>query len=574
MAVLVLWLMVAGVVPAAADDPAAEPDSLPWLGAEAVKYPPLGPAPAYPDEPLGEVYVPDAASRDRLRAGHFNEPVGYQTVFPPDERVRISPTVGFPTSAVVFLGLYDRFDNFIGFCSGNFIGPDVVLTAAHCLWDTDVGGWIANVRVVPGRDGVVEPYGWDLGESFWVPTGWIQSAATADELDWGLVKLPSPALGYATGWFQLGVLTTQSLLDPSFQPTTVGYPGDKPLGTMWATVKPAFLAVDHSTLYHDLDMYPGQSGSAVFRGRDGVIVGINVRQTAGWNEASRLNTDFIAFLNSACGQMGCNFSYFVESAGGGGGGGGNGVRPTFDALTPGPFSVVPPGTVTIGASAHSDSAIASMTMLIGDREFTSNTNTVTAQLDLPPGVYVVAAQAIDADGDAFEAVWDIIVSPDPGEGEWFTSSGAPKAEQINATMRSLVEAFRWHLFGQSWDGAPHPDLPSHAAFAGQAPPLGAWVGPAGFDRAATEATLRSLVEAFRWHFWGVSWDGGAHCDMPTHAACTAPQGPQGLDPWFTPSGEPIPANITATLRSLVEAFRWHFWRFSWDGGHHDDLPTH
>jgi hypothetical protein len=81
------------------------------------------------------------------------------------------------------------------------------------------------------------------------------------------------------------------------------------------------------------------------------------------------------------------------------------------------------------------------------------------------------------------------------------------------------------------------------------------------------------VEAFRWHFWGISWDSQPHPDIPTHADTV--QGPQGLDPWFTANGQPIPQNITATLRSLVEAFRWHFWAFSWDGRQHSgDLPTH
>ena len=51
-------------------------------------------------------------------------------------------------------------------------------------------------------------------------------------------------------------------------------------------------------------------------------------------------------------------------------------------------------------------------------------------------------------------------------------------------------------------------------------------------------------------------------------------GPDAIAPWFTAGGVPMPENIEATLRSLVESFRWHFWGASWDGSHHFELPTH
>ncbi|MER3404100.1 MAG: hypothetical protein C4289_02065, partial [Chloroflexota bacterium] len=37
------------------------------------------------------------------------------------------------------------------------IGPDVVLTAAHCLYDHESGGWVAALAVVPGADGETWP---------------------------------------------------------------------------------------------------------------------------------------------------------------------------------------------------------------------------------------------------------------------------------------------------------------------------------------------------------------------------------------------------------------------------------
>jgi hypothetical protein len=117
-------------------------------------------------------------------------------------------------------------------------------------------------------------------------------------------------------------------------------------------------------------------------------------------------------------------------------------------------------------------------------------------------------------------------------------------------------------------------MPTHATNFSVADPLSDWVTNGTFDAQATNATLKSLVEAFRWHFFAISWDLRSHCEMPTHADCNNPLPPQHIDPWFTSNGTAIPDNITATLRSLVEAFRWHFWGYSWDGQQHFEMPTH
>jgi hypothetical protein len=257
-------------------------------------------------------------------------------------------------------------------------------------------------------------------------------------------------------------------------------------------------------------------------------------------------------------------------------------QPVFQNLTPAPFSTVQPGNVRLAVIAYANSAITSFSFKLNGVELNPEIGgaddylaSAFTERDLDPCVYTLTATATDNEGDVFSAQWDFVVANNIGESEWFTAGGQPKAAQINATVRSLVEAFRWHLYGQSWDGANHPDLPTHVGLKGQEAPLETWVMGNAFNQAATEATLRSLVEAFRWHFWGISWDNQAHCDVPTHIAnCNQPQPAQSIDPWFNASGQPIPANITATLRSLVESFRWHFWGYSWDGQHHDEIPTH
>ena len=254
--------------------------------------------------------------------------------------------------------------------------------------------------------------------------------------------------------------------------------------------------------------------------------------------------------------------------------------PVLSNLTPAPFSTSAPGIVTISATATSNSAIKQISLNVGgtaltpDLTTTGNQTTGSASMTLAAGTYTVTATAVDSENDLFTAQWDIVVSSNQGDTEWFNADGTPKSDQINATVRSLVEAFRWHLYGQSWEGTTIPDMPTHATTYSVADPLSDWVTNGTFNVDATNATLKSLVEAFRWHFFAISWDLRSHCEIPTHADCNNPLPPQPIAPWFDSSGNANPANISATLRSLVEAFRWHFWGYSWDGAQHFEMSSH
>ncbi len=254
--------------------------------------------------------------------------------------------------------------------------------------------------------------------------------------------------------------------------------------------------------------------------------------------------------------------------------------PTFSNLSPAPFSTVAPGKGLVAAEVTGTSVITDVTMQIDGTSISptlsgagSKDVVASSTQTLVAGTHTVTMTATDGNGHEFMTQWDVIVSSYTGDNEWFYANGAPKTDQINATMKSLVQAFRYHLFGQSWDGQPHPEMPTHASSITQAAALSNWVTNGTFDEAATNATLTSLVQAFRWHFWGISWDGSAHPEMPTHASVVLP--PQSISAWFNADGTPIPSAISATLQSLVQAFRWHFWGYSWDGQHHfTDMPTH
>jgi uncharacterized membrane protein len=161
----------------------------------------------------------------------------------------------------------------------------------------------------------------------------------------------------------------------------------------------------------------------------------------------------------------------------------------------------------------------------------------------------------------------------PGEREWFLDDGTPKVDDINATIGALIETVRWHLIEGEQDLNQreelkievdqwlHPDRQDDR-----------WVTTAGFRQKATEETLRSLVQLSRWHLWGMKWDDDeSDTKLPTHS--DEPRPSAGIDPWFNEEFAPIAANIEATLRGLVEAYRWHLWGEPWGDSSHR-MPTH
>lgn len=244
---------------------------------------------------------------------------GAAAVIGPDSRVRITDTTAFPWSAVVYLELYVGSIQ-LGSCTGTFISPDAILTAAHCLYGEN--GWTTDIRVVPGKDGPFEPFGFSWALSWWVPDAWYADPEN-NLFDWGLVHIRD-APAWATGWLTIALLSTATLSLPDIEPAIVGYPGDKPDGTMWFDYKPAFLAVDAFTLRHTIDTAPGESGSAVILTNTttradllGLIVGIHVRgiAAAGYNEATRIDEEVLSDLLRACQEMGCSFEWYAEGVG-------------------------------------------------------------------------------------------------------------------------------------------------------------------------------------------------------------------------------------------------------------------
>ena len=209
----------------------------------------------------------------------------FETVFGRDDRERVGNTGVYPWRTICKLEITAADGARFG-CSGALIGPRTVLTNGHCVYMHDHGGWVRSIRVIPGKNASVEPYGAAVSTFYHSVKGWTNSQSA--NRDYGAVILPANAkLGNVTGWMGLANLSFTSLL--GLRVNTSGYPGDKPYGTQWWNANNV-LAVTARRLFYRLDTYGGQSGSPVWRFKDGKRHIVAVHNTGGpvYNGSVRL----------------------------------------------------------------------------------------------------------------------------------------------------------------------------------------------------------------------------------------------------------------------------------------------
>lgn len=248
--------------------------------------------------PTGEKFTSFATMRklpsiEEVRRGKKRRD-NRETVCGTDQRTRVTNTTAAPFrwTCELVITLEDG-SQAIG--TGWFVGPRCVVTAGHCVHGGGTGeSWVRRIEVIPGMNGSARPFGTVASTRFLATEGWV------DEGDWqhdfAAIILPTP-LGDRTGWFGYGNYTDSVLRSSALN--SVGYPGDKPFGTMWATNGPV-ASLNANQIFYMFDTFGGQSGSAVWRTVNGVRYVVGIHAYGGCpNSATRINGRVFNFITSS-----------------------------------------------------------------------------------------------------------------------------------------------------------------------------------------------------------------------------------------------------------------------------------
>jgi glutamyl endopeptidase len=218
-----------------------------------------------------------------------------EVVIDTDDRTQITNTADYPWRCICSLLLTAASgSHFIG--TGFLVSPRLLLTAGHCVYMHNEGGWVDQIEVIPGRNADDRPFGSCIATAVRSVRGWVED--TDREYDYGVIMLPEDCrYGDRLGWFGYTAKSNDEL--NNMMVNLSGYPGDKPSGTQWFH-KRSLTDVGDRVLTYDIDTAGGQSGAPVWFQADdggGYGVGIHTNGDVVGNSATRITLEVAANIS-------------------------------------------------------------------------------------------------------------------------------------------------------------------------------------------------------------------------------------------------------------------------------------
>lgn len=175
--------------------------------------------------------------------------------------------------------------------SGVLVGPNLVLTAAHVIYDnkTNKEEPLDSIYFFPGRNGEQKPFGKVGVKGIVYPTKYQNQAYFPHDQDWAFLILEKDigneiAKKKKSGWFQLNALDEKELKNHPISIT--GYPGEK--NRTLFEIKGKIHEIQKDVIGYKLDTSSGQSGGGVWTEIEGEKYLIGVHQ--GYNELTNWAT--------------------------------------------------------------------------------------------------------------------------------------------------------------------------------------------------------------------------------------------------------------------------------------------
>jgi V8-like Glu-specific endopeptidase len=219
-----------------------------------------------------------------LQQGSLPESV-LEIVIGEDDRIQVNGTSNYPWRCICSLKINAQ-DGSRWIGTAWLVGSRTLITAGHCVYIHNRGGWATSIEVIPGRNGSQRSFGSCVATSFRSVTGWTNKKVR--DYDYGAIILPEDcAFGDQLGFFGYANLSNSSLNQLTIN--LAGYPGDKPVGTHWFHSRKLKSATP-ATFAYDIDTAGGQSGAPVWRLRNGQrhVVGIHTNGSPSGNSATRI----------------------------------------------------------------------------------------------------------------------------------------------------------------------------------------------------------------------------------------------------------------------------------------------
>ena len=215
-----------------------------------------------------------------------------ESVIGGDGRVVVDNTI-FPWRTVVKLYIHAA-DGSNWVASGAIVDNFHVLTAGHCAFIHDHGGWVSSIEIVPGMDTsdtISDPYGsaWMVGMRSY--TGWTVSESS--QHDWALLTLDRN-VGIYTGWMGRTMAGETSSIYTDVM-NVAGYPTDLSSGNRMYYDSDNGDGATYNNHFYWADTAGGMSGGPVWRYVSGYRYIMTVhaygRGGADSNFGTRLNAD-------------------------------------------------------------------------------------------------------------------------------------------------------------------------------------------------------------------------------------------------------------------------------------------
>lgn len=204
-----------------------------------------------------------------------------------DDRQAVSDVNGSPWRQICALRINTKTNRrFVG--TGWLIGEKTVITAGHCVFMHDEGGWAESIEVIPALNGTTRPYGSFTSTQFRAVEGWTRDRNA--DFDYGAIVLNEP-VGNDVGWFAFSALGEPALR--STDANISGYPQDRDRASRQYFHARKIVRASQRRIYYEIDTYGGQSGSPIWLlvNNKRVAVGVHTNGSSTSNSGTLINSE-------------------------------------------------------------------------------------------------------------------------------------------------------------------------------------------------------------------------------------------------------------------------------------------